>query len=442
MVISAHLRREWGRTMAKNILAGDSGNPLDLTLWPDGFSRPVAPPASGGVVGFEALVYIGAFKIPGTQGGSYGTRGFNNNAGGLAYCPERNSIFITSDRRDGNVAEFSIPALVISNNLADLNNAVLLQPVRNFLSHFDGSALASGTAYYLNGLYYYNNKLLTSCFIDYYKSPGPYLASNIVVSGVSNLATATFGTPVNFNNFGQVFVGWKSPIPAEHQAALGGTHSCGWSTSTYRADKDAHSRGPSIGSFNAHAAMDNPALTGIEENELANYFPYHANVIGAAGMTEPQVNDYLYNTDLTNGIWTHVSEAGFGCVLPGTDTYMVFGRSGGHESGIAYGTPPYGGDKGYYTIDQNDNHAMCWAFDIADLAEVYAGTNPDANTVMPTSYGRVSIPFASNTRNLPWVTGGCVDEANGIIYLMVRDANDLGGYNRPPVIVAYRVAGA
>ena len=48
------------------------------------------------------------------------------------------------------------------------------------------------------------------------------------------------------------------------------------------------------------------------------------------------VNSILYNRDGRNKLWTILSNAAYGFIIPNTRTYLTIGFSGGHESGIGY----------------------------------------------------------------------------------------------------------
>jgi hypothetical protein len=255
---------------------------------------------------------------------------------------------------------------------------------------------------------------------------GPFLTKQaLILSSASDIKGSSTGGYIATTGESAA-AGWVSPIPKDLQSMLGGTHICGWTASTARALIYNTSEGPAAYAFNPVAAMASNA-TSMPTTQLMKFS------LDSGMVTREQ----LYNNDHTNKLWTFISEGSFGMIMPGTRTYMVLGGSGGHESGLAYGEPPYGGYKGYYALDQNDYYPYYWLFDINDFDKVRKG-QMQASAIKPYAVGKFNVPFA---RGWNPISGGSYDETTGTLYLSVYRADTQSGGN-PPVIVTYKVGSA
>lgn len=372
---------------------------------------------AAGLASIDVLNYQGAFKIPkGTIGAS--TASFSY--GALAFNPDNNSIFLAGHNLQGSVAEFPIPALVNSVNLADLNTASsALQTFSNVIDKATNDDYGEGNV--ISGLHYNSGKLLVDIYSFYDQSP--YSSTNtLILEDADNLAS----TAVNgyFQMDGRSYAsGWISPIPSNLQSDLGGTHITGWTGSTARAIIHNSNIGPGAFSFNADSDLLNSStITDIATNELM------LNTWGDLVADDSA----LYSA---GQVWTHASECSYGIIIPGTDTYLCMGMSGGHAGGMSYGVPPYGGNQGHYTNIESDKSAYYWAFDVNDLIAVKAGTK-DSGSVIPYAHGVLPVPFQGG--GVKRVSGGTFDEATGTMYLTIFQAGD----EWTPVIVAYKFGGS
>ncbi len=370
-------------------------------------------------VSTKSMNYLGAFRIP---DGQFGNSNASYSYGAMAYNANNNSIFLAGHEYQGSVAEFKIPELVKSTKLSDLKTAAA--PLQGFVPVVNRAPLDAGNGLRVAGMYHENNKLLVNVyrFYNHHKLD----TTTLIFENASNLKESSVKGYLKFEG-GTYAAGWVSPIPAGLQAALGGTHMGGFTSSTSRATIQTSSVGPAGYSFNASLALKNSAtIKKIRSNKLVRYtlsnglVPHH---------------DKLYNKDLTNKVWTHASEGSFGMIIPGTRTYMVLGGSGGHEHGMGYGTPPYGGYKGHYTKNKHDKYPYYWLYDVADLARARKG-KIEPSSIRPYAYGVFEAPFQTGISNP--ISGGSYDQINNIVYLSIHrsdPAPNVGG--KMPVIVAY-----
>ena len=150
--------------------------------------------------------------------------------------------------------------------------------------------------------------------------------------------------------------------------------------------------------------------------------------------------NYLRNVDLTNDLWTHLSYAAYGFIIPGTRTYMTIGFSGGHNSGVGYKPTQDNGNVcgGYCSYEAADNYNYYWLWDLDDLLAVKSG-EMNAYDVVPYEYGEFTTPFQPTT-GMYRIVGGAFDSARNILYLSLRNVDwSQSIYEPAPVIIAYRI---
>jgi hypothetical protein len=366
----------------------------------------------------DQMQYQGAFRLP---SGNFGTSSANYSYGAIGYNPDRKSLYVAGNEQEGAIAEFAVPEIVNSTSLGSLKTAGT--PLQPFVNITRKASIDVGQGIRISGIFYSGGKLLVNVYRFYDQSP--FLSKpTLILPNANNLQGSTPSGYISTGS-GSAAAGWVSPIPQELQAMLGGTHMCGFTASTARAIAYNTSEGPAAYSFNPVTAMASNASS-IGTTELLHYSLDDGLVTREA----------LYNNDHSNKLWTFVSEGSFGMVMPGTRTYMVLGGSGGHESGVAYGDPPYGGYKAYYPLDKNDRYPYYWLYDVNDFDKVRKG-QMKSSAVRPYAYGKFNVPFSS-TGNWTPVTGGSYDETTGTLYLSIYRADSQSGGN-PPVIVAYKV---
>lgn len=378
-----------------------------------------------GLISITDFSYAGGFRIP---AGEYGGTNMSSlySFGPMGYNPDNSSVYIVGHDNTRPLAEFTIPAIVNSATLSDLN--VAAAPIQGYVQPL---SLASGfnepgVSERVGGIYYDAGRMMITGFPFYGQSPSStqFLlfadADDIANSANSGWIESASGASAS------AAAGFISKIPAEWQAALGGTHLSGLSTSTHRAYNAGASIGPAAYAFDADTALDNySTISNIPTVELIKYT--------LANSLSPG-NDY-YNTSGTNDIWTHISETSFGFIVPGTDTYAVFGRSGGHGPlGAAYGTDNCG-FQGHCALDSSDYYPFYWLYDVNDMAAVRAGTM-QSYEIQPYEYGPINtsiIPFQTYSNR--GVIGGAFDDATSSLYLMLVREDGLQAASEAPVII-------
>lgn len=382
--------------------------------------------------------YRGAFRLQADLGGygmgtarySYGAIGFNPNGGGL---------LVAGHNTEDIIAEYNIPTPLVRTLLSEIGQLPLATGKQIYADAIRGSGLAHANDHMLCGIYSNGTQMILNIFAMYENSGDSFDTPTCVYRNVNNLAGSVVDGWMS-TNFKQAPTGPICRLPPEWQAALGGTHISGFSNSSGRASIQALSSGPSIYSFNADDVTANSQTIGngqITFNRLMHHHLY--------GILAPSDNA-LYNWDggatMGNTMWTHGSEMSAMAVIPGTKSVLCIGGSAGHNSGLDYGDPPWGGYKGHFPRDPTDVYPYYWLISMDDLAAVRAGTLA-YNAVVPYEVGVFPAPFQPTPGTAPanYITGGTIDEEGGTLYLSIKEIDGTQGYGAPPIILDYDISG-
>lgn len=361
------------------------------------------------------LSYAGAFALPVAKN-SVSSLNF---ASGVIEV-NGDSLFIVGHDHHNAVAEFAIPELVNSTRIADLNTASERQ---SFVSVLDKAASNPESLDEIVGLEVVDGKLVINA-VEYYDAPADNRLSTLVLDNASDLAAASAGAFRGIDGFARA-AGWISAIPEPWQAKLGGSHITGYSSGGPIIGR--YSVGPSAFAVDLKAAVQNTDAS-IPSSELLGF-----------SLDNP-LDDDLNNESRGNGLWTHLSQARYGFVVPGTRTYMTIGRSGGHASGVGYKITQTDDTLcgGYCSYDSQDNYNFYWLWDLDDLLDAKAG-KISPNAIEPYEFDRLELPFQTDGTLKP-IGGASFDPAGNLLYISLLRANTaLGQYDNPPLIVAYRL---
>ncbi len=160
-------------------------------------------------------------------------------------------------------------------------------------------------------------------------------------------------------------------------------------------------------------------------------FPYHSD-----GLTMLIPEAANLNTDgSASEIYNGLSKSFYGFIIPGTTTFAVFGSSAGVASSIGYKITQSDGNLcgGSCAYDADDKYNYYWLFDVNDILNASSVHAP-----RPYDYGKLSIPFDQNGKLS--VIGGSYDPSNNTLYLSLENAGQVGTYDRPPLIIGYKIA--
>lgn len=361
--------------------------------------------------------YVGAFALPAA---TYGESELNYSEGPIEV--DDGSLFIVGHAHQQAIAEFTMPPLIDSTEIADLNTAAA--PVQPFVTVLDRASGGNNQNIdRISGLDMVDGQLVVNTY-EYYDAPADNSDTTIVVRDPDDLDGSAV---VGYHRIEGATraAGWMTELPPIWQNEFDATHLTGFSSSIPINGRS--SIGPSLFTIDGADLVDATGPSSVSTQELLGFD------------LSNRLADDLFNDSGSNELWTHLSGAEFGFVVPGTRTYMTVGFSGGHESGIGYKITQDDGNLcgGYCSYEAADNINAYWMWDLDDLLAVQAGSQLP-HEVRPYEYGEFEQPFQTGQyRNA--IGGGSFDASTGTLYLSIQKANNtVGTYANPPIIVAYQ----
>lgn len=365
------------------------------------------------------LVYKGGFRLP---LGTYGESSIAWSNGTFALSPGGDSIYVVGHVNDHAVAEFRIPELVNSQSLNELRMASApMQGFTKVLSKATGGNPESLNT--ITGLFFYDGKLVVNA-IDYYDGGADNRDTTLVIESPQNLASSRVSGFFELS-CAATCSGWISKIPVEWQQTLGGTHIAGYASNYSIISR--FSVGPS-------AFVIDPSEL-IAKTSAASSSVVDPVVKAFARMFFPLAHPLhpdIYNVSLQNELWTELSMAVYGFIVPGTSTYLTIGNSGGQYGGIGY---KLSGCGGYCAQDSQDYYNYIWLWDVNDLVKVKSGLLQPYE-IRPYAYGKLETPFQNGQHGL--IMGADYDDRTKLLYLLLRGADGLQSkYDSAPVVLAY-----
>lgn len=400
----------------------------------------------------DQLEYQGAFIIPDKD---FGESSANYSTGSIAVDNTNKSIFLSGHRVHGAIAEFSMPELVNSTDVNALNTASIKQNFKRILNKASNGNPQGIDE--ITGLTLINNKLIVNA-IEYYDAPNDNTHTSLIIENPSDISSS----PINgyYKLDGAAHAGgWISPIPNEWQELLEGDYIAG-NSSKYPINS-RHTMGPSAFIFKANNLLNSDPSNTIPTTPVLDFDlskPMYAEYLhyDNANYNLTEVNGdtgsgHTYeDADATvgkNDLWTEISQASYGFIVPGTRTYLTIGSSGGHDSGIGYKATQNNENlcPGPCPYDANDNYNYYWLWDVNDFLEVKNGSR-NAHEVRPYAYGVFEAPFQtdaySKTPEFHSIVGGTYDSESGLLYLSIYDGGAVNSrFSRNPVIAAYKING-
>lgn len=377
------------------------------------------PPTALPRLTIAMMHYDGAFRLPADD---FGISSMNYSEGPLVYNPARHSIFIVGHNHQQAIAEFAVPPLIKSTQLAALNIAAT--PLQNFVTVFERASNGNPQALdVIGGLGLIDGQLLINAY-EYYDAGGGNTHTTLIARNSNDLAHSRLEGFYEFSGGAGHTSGWLSPIPIAWQDMLGGSHLTGQSSGMPIISR--LSVGPSAFAFHARELTIANVASPIPTTTLLDFSLEHP------------LHDDLENNSRSNTLWTHLSRVTFGVIVPGTRTYATFGFSGGHKSGVCYKCTQSNGYEcgGYCAPDAKDYQQAYWFWDVNDLLKVKSGQlAPYA--VRPYAYGALPTPFENAGHQ---IGGGSFDPNTGRLFFTIQKADTAQGeYANPPVVVVYRL---
>lgn len=384
------------------------------------------PPEEQERYGPSGFKYVGAFRLPlstfgdSRLGYAQGTIALNSNN-------DNDSFFVIGHAHHLAIAEFTIPELVNSSVLNNLNMAQA--PIQNFESILN--RIPGGNADGLDrltGMEIINGALVINA-TEAYDGDTNNKDTTFIIREPSQLATSAIDGFFEFDS-GSHASGWISKIPQEWQPVLNGGHVTGFA-SNYSINS-RNSMGPSAFLFDPVNLLNvDPLISpSIKTTRLLDFSVDH------------RLSTLKIDDNPRNVLWTDVSKANYGFIIPHTRTYATIGSSGGHESGVGYKITQDNGKlcSGPCSYEAKDNYNYLWLWDVNDLVKVKSGLL-EAYNVRPYWHGKFPAPFQNySSLGYALIIGADYDEVSKRLYLLLGNVDRLQSkYERAPVMVVYEV---
>lgn len=378
-----------------------------------------------------ALEYQGGFRLSANQFGDTNNSTLSYSPGVIAYNSAHHSLYVVGHEYEQGIAEFAIPEIVQS---SDINEFAVgdnvLQPFARF---HNTTRVNTGINEYfrITGMALIEGKLVVN-YMNWYDASGNETDTSVVFQDAENLATTVITGPYQLQGAAHA-AGWLTPIPDEWKTLLGGTYISGYSGGSIISRLSVGPSGFVVSPENELLSTQAPGAvlsSALLDFSLANLL-YDKNVFGDMPVS---ASDILGNTSRENNLWTFVSGASYGFIVPGTNTYITLGYSGGHESGVGYKITQDSGRLcgGYCSYAAADNYNYFWFWRVSDLVKVKQGELLP-HDVRPYQYGKLESPSKAR------ISGGAFDAASGVVYVALTQGDTVPTYSRPPLFLVYRL---
>lgn len=382
-------------------------------------------PMSLPLIGLKDFKYQGAFAI---SGAVYGESSAEAGGGVIEYNPDNHSLYLVGHPREDAIAEFPIPALVNSGVLSELNVASV--PLQNFVKVLNKTPDSNPQAIsVVTGIKRIGKQLLVNG-VEYYDGKSDNTHTSLAVRNASSLSDSPIVGYFELEGRAHI-AGWMSSIPEEWQSALGGKYISG-SASNYPINSRL-SIGPTAFIFDPRALTDTTPSGVIPTTALLDF-----------SLKTPLHTDRR-NESRKNSLWTLVSRAQYGFIVPSTRTYVTIGSSGGHDSGVGYKITQDTGRLcgGYCTYIAADNYNYYWLWDVNDFVAVKAGSKKPYE-LRPYAYGKFPAPFQTDVLNgnkpeFHSIAGATYDSQSNTLYIAIKGGVSSSKYSNAPVITAYKL---
>lgn len=365
--------------------------------------------------------YIGAFRFPiQTIGGS--RLAYIN--GNFAINPQSNSVFITGHEYHQAIAEFMILVLKQEKNPAKLNLAENLQVFSPILLNESRLKNSQGLNR-ISGMEIIEGELFVNA-VEYYDAPANNTETTFIIRDIYDLKKSKIDGLFNLEGKAHS-AGWMTKLSGKWRSVFAASY-----LHVYAGNIPINSRlsmGPSafVSYIDSFAGIDEH--DGLIPTRKLMDFSIH----------KPMIKD-LYNKAGNNNIWTEVSSAYYGFIVPNTDYYLVLGTSGGHESGLGYKAKQINGHQcgGPCAIDPDDYYNFYWIFNVNDFVDV-KNKKKKPWELSPQYYGKLNMPFSPKKKAINLIAAD-FDDKNQILYILLENIDkSQSNYEIAPVMLAYKL---
>lgn len=415
---------------------------FDGTL--DGRYKQGNKPASGLATWSNNFAYAGAFRVP----ISTGTGSLRYSYGVIGPSATSGQFYMSTDSTSASargIAELTIPALSTSTSIGDLNTASVVQDRLDVFATPDGNPQLNDR---VSGIYPHNGKLLVN-LVEFYDAAANNTKFTARVESPNDFANTTLSGQYEIQNHYKA-AGWFSPVPAEWQSQLGYSHIVGnshnWSI-IGRASVGPSAYGINLDHLTAATPVEPVPTEAFQSYDLAAGQQLQQQINPVWDLHNTLDRDAIPIVPQGNDVWTHLSRAGYGFIIPNTRTYCVVGSSAGHEDGIGYKITQDNANvcSGYCPPDPTDWSFYYWLFDVNDWLDVKNGSKQPYE-IAPYEYGPFNTPFelfrgATVGSTGLEVRGGMFDPSIGRLYISVGHNDDSNQFNPVPIVYAYDIIG-
>ena len=333
----------------------------------------------------------------------------NHAQGALAYCADRQSIFMAGHDKERSVAEYKIPAsLTITDVVKDMPVAECLQ---NYVSVLPPKSYKRNLQ--ITGLLAYQDSLIVT-HGSWYDGGGSY-STDIQAFNITDINQEH--SPLRNLQGNAYAAGYMSAIPDDAQSKLGGNFLLGWASN--KSITSRYSQGASLYTFKPQDVIDNE----IVSTSAKQYYPMELGKMLVDGAHHTRNKD-------VSPIWGPMSKANYGFIVPNSNIFVLLGSHAGIHSGIFYKEDKEQNTRrtsGSATYDASDYYNYYWLYNVD---EILAGESPWSTK--PFSYGKLNLPFKGHLN-------GATFDGNETLYITVSHAGAVGKYDRPPLILSYSI---
>lgn len=362
------------------------------------------------------LKYVGAFRLP---VGNAGDSRMAYSQGTFTLSSDSQSIYVIGHEHHQAIGQLSVPKILDYKDITDLEMSEVLQPFTKILGRAKTGNKQGIDK--ITGLDYVSGQLIVNA-VEYYDADANANDTTLIIRDPSNLSKSKVDGFFKLQGRSHA-AGWVSSVPKEWQSSLGTELISGFA-SNY-AINSRNSIGPTAYAFFPMALLDSDLHNGMILTE--QFLGY--------SMEHPLHED-RYNQSGSNNLWTEISTAIYGFIVPGTSTYLVIGNSGGHKSGIGYKITQ---DKGHLcggpcSKKQNDNYNYYWTWDVKDLLKVKNGQFKPYQ-ILPKEFGKF------DGKRSGWkLIGADYDSTDGLLYVMYAGKDrKQSKYEGAPIMLVYKI---
>jgi hypothetical protein len=368
-----------------------------------------------------SLDYEGAFRF---RVATTGDSRMPYTNGQFAITRNGNSFYIVGHSHHQAIAQFSLPKLIKTKSVSNLNYAGNLQPFSSILKN-KRRLKNPQKLDRISGMELIEGELFVNA-VEFYDAPGDNNETTFIIRQPQDLSTSKIDGFFRLQDRAHA-AGWMSKIPESVSKEFNGAYLLGYTNNF--AINSRFSIGPSAYTSNIDA------FAGLTEKK---------GLIPAYKLMDYSIKNPIhpdqYNKHKKNNIWTEVSYAAYGFINPNGKYYILVGNSGGHESSIGYKIKQSNGRMcgGPCAYNSGDYYNYYWIFDVQDLIKAQKKEiNP--NTIQPIKVGKLSLPFQPRN-NVRKVIGADFDYANNRLWMLIENVdNSQSNFESAPVMLVYKM---